>query len=96
MTFGLLPGEICPMKNNKPKWFLNKHGSDPSIRENGQSLNRVWYRYPLFCWENKSSTYSQRNCTQKDYWTKCALFNEQTDTDLNNGNIEEHVPIMSC
>ena len=22
----------------------------------------------LFCWENKSSTYSQRNCTQKDYW----------------------------
>ena len=23
----------------------------------------------LFCWENKSSTTSQRNCSQKEYWT---------------------------
>ena len=26
-------------------------------------------RTGLFCWENNSSTYSQRNCAQKDYWT---------------------------
>ena len=45
----------------------------------------------VFCWENKSSTYSQRNCTQKDYWTKCALFNEQTDTELNDTNNTEKV-----
>ena len=28
----------------------------------------------MFCWENKSSTYSQRNCTQKDYWLNLIIY----------------------
>ena len=28
----------------------------------------LFFFWLVFCWENKSSTYSQRNCTQKDYW----------------------------
>ena len=31
----------------------------------------------LFCWVNKSSTTSHRNCTQKDYWLNLIYLSEK-------------------
>ena len=31
----------------------------------------------MFCWENNSSTYSQRNFTQKDYWLNLIYLSEK-------------------
>ena len=59
------------------------------------SANLAGLPWPLFCWENNSSTYSQRNCTQKDYWLNLIYLSEKLILILNDTIMDLYTHIIN-